>query len=162
MASNEELLKQKIQEFFNYEVKIEELLWELVLAFLKFKCPEDPITSVSLSTDPDRKKIYISLYVINTLSFTKIAYLLTVLDKITQSRSDKWEPFFCTFQELKDQGIQGQTKLYKYILTTENLTNGDLADKNKHFITSLQVCFQKMLLFQYTLSQILSGSKEMG
>ena len=130
-SSNEEVLKEKIQEYFNYEVKMEKLFWEIVPAYFKFKCPEDAISSISLSTDPDGKKIHISLYLINTLSFVRIAHLLSAL----RSASDKWEPFSYSFHELAT--VQGQNKLYKYILTTENLTNEDLAGKNKHFITSL-------------------------
>ena len=158
MASNEEQLKQKIQEYFNYEVKIEKLFWEIVPAYIKFKCPELPISSVSLVTDPNGKKIHTSLYLINTLSFVRIAHLLTDLDLIGRSASDKCEPFSYSFQELAS--VQGQNKLYKYILTTENLTDEDLAGKSKHFITSLYICFQKMLLFLHTLNQILNGVKE--
>ena len=119
-ASIEELLKGKIQEYFNYEVKMEKLFWEIVPPYLKFKCSEDQIFSVSLSTDPDGKKIHISLYLINILSFVRIVYLLSVLDLIGRSASNKWEPFTYSFQEVAN--VQGQKKLYKYILTTENLT----------------------------------------
>ena len=134
-SSNEEVLKEKIQEYFNYEVKMEKLFWEIVPAYFKYKCPEDAISSISLSTDPDGKKIHISLYLINTLSFVRIAHILSVLDIIGRSASDKWVPFSHSFHELAT--VQGQNKLYKYILTTENLTNEDLAGKNKHSVTSL-------------------------
>ena len=74
-SSNEDQLKQKILEYFNYEINLEKLLWELCPQFFKTKCPDDPITSVCVETSHDGRMVHVKLYLINTLSFSRIEYL---------------------------------------------------------------------------------------
>ena len=125
-----------INTIFGYEISLEQLLWELCPSYFKIKCVEDFITTVSVCTSEDGKKVSVKVYVINELSFPRIAFIATVLDAMTCSVSDKWMPFSYSFQSVVSIGEEH--KLNKYTFTTENHTNQDLAGKNKTFITSIR------------------------
>ena len=121
---------------FGSEVSLEKLLWELCPTYFKIKCPEDFITTVSIDTNDDGKKVNVKAYVLNELSYPRIAYIISVLNAITRSVSDKWEAFSYSFQSIVS--VTEEHKYNKYTFTTVNHTNKDLAGKNKTFITSIQ------------------------
>ena len=125
-----------VNTIFGYNISLEKLLWELCPTYFKIKCAEDFITTVQVCTSEDGKKVNVKLYVINELSFPRIAYISTDLDAMTRSVSDKWEPFTYSFQSIVPIGEEH--KLNKYTFTTENHTNEDLAGKNQTFITSIR------------------------
>ena len=94
------------------------------------------ITTVSVCTSEDGKKVSVKVYVINELTFPRIAYIKTVLDAMTRSISDKWMPFSYSFQSVVPIGEDH--KLNKYTFSTENHTKQDLAGKNMTYITSIR------------------------
>ena len=135
-SSNDSGLKSAVNTIFGYKVSLEKLLWELCPVYFKVKCEEDFITTVQVSASEDGKKVYVEIYVINELSFSRIAHIITCLNAFTRSFSDKWNHFTYTFQSIVPIGEDH--KLNKYTFTSENHTNEDLAGKNETFITSIR------------------------
>ena len=135
-SSNYSGFESVVNTIFNYDITLEKLLSELCPVYFKVKCEEDFITTVQVSMSEDGKKVYVKVYVINELSFSRIAYITTCLDAFTCSFSDKWNPFTYTFQSIVP--ISEENKLNKYTFTSENHTDQDLAGKNKTFITSIR------------------------
>ena len=135
-SSNDSVSESAVNTILGYDVSLEKLLWVLCPVYFKVKCKEDFITTVQVSTSEDGKKVYVKIYVINELSFSRIAYITTCLNAFTRSFSDKWNDFTYTFQSIVPIGEDH--KLNKYTFTSENHTNQDLAGKNETFITSIR------------------------
>ena len=128
-SSTDISFESAVNTIFGHGVSLEKLLWELCPTYFKIKCAEDFITTVQVCSSEDGKKVNVKLYVINEISFSRIAYISTVLDAITRSVSDKWEPFSYLFQSIVPIGEEH--RLNKYTFTSENHTNEDLAGKNQ-------------------------------
>ena len=134
--NNDSGFASAVQSIFSYDVSLDQLLWELCPTYFKIKCPEDFITTVSICTSENRKEVSVKVYVINELTFPRIAYISTVLDAMTKAVSDKWMPFSYSFQSIVPIGVDH--KLNKYTFSTVNHTDQDLAGKNKTYITSIR------------------------
>ena len=110
-------------------VIVDQLLWELIPTYLKFKLENESIQSCGIKTSPEGSKIDIEIFKIDSFSFQGIAFIIASFNAFVNSLSDKWEKF--TYSVIDIVPVQGETKLYKYTFTTENYSNEDLARK-KH------------------------------
>ena len=88
-----EELKEKLEQLFDSDVKVDQILWELVPIYFKIKIPELKVVSIGLETDEEGKLITISVYVVNTISIERLSVVLAVLDLINLSSSNNWMPF---------------------------------------------------------------------
>ena len=135
-SSNDSGFESMVKTVLGEDVTLEKLLWELTPTFFKIKCPEDFITVVDVSSSADEKIVTVSIYMLNELSISKIAYISACLDAFARSYSDKWDDFTYSFQPIVS--ISEEYKLNKYIFETKNRTEEDLAGKNQKFIKSIR------------------------
>ena len=96
-----EELKEKIEQLFDSDSKVDQILWELVSVYFKIKIPELKVVSIGLETDEEGKQIIINVYVVNTLSIERLSVILAVLDLINLSSSNNWMPFTYSFEEIE-------------------------------------------------------------
>ena len=120
-------LKDCLEQLFYSEVQLDKVLWELLPVYFKVKIPELKVVSISLKTNETGSEIKISVCVINTISIEHLSTILAVLDLTSLSTSNSWMPYSYSFAEIAD--IEQEHKLYKYIFTSKNLTEENLAGK---------------------------------
>ena len=130
-----EELKEKIEQLFDSDRKVDQILWELVSVYFKIKIPELKVVSIGLQTDEEGKQIIINVYVVNTISIEGLSVILAVLDLINLSSSNNWMPFTYSFEEIET--IKEENKLYKYFFKTQNISEENLASKKTKFFSYL-------------------------
>ena len=126
-----EELKEKLEQLFDSDVKVDQILWELTPKYFEIKIPELKVVSIGLETDEEGKSITITVYVINTISIEKLSVILAVLNLINLSSSNNWMPFTYSFEEIIT--IQEEHKLYRYFSKTQNISEENLAGKKTFF-----------------------------
>ena len=118
-------LKEKLNQLFDSDVKIDKVLWELLPVYFKVKIPELKVVSIGLKTNKTGSEMKISVLVVNTISVEHLSTILAVLDLISLSTSNSWMPYSYSFDDIAD--IEQGHKLYKYIFDSTNSTNENLA-----------------------------------
>ena len=85
-------LKNSLTRLFDSEVKVDQVLWELLPTYFKIKIPELKVVSIGLKTNEEGNEIIVSICIVNTLSAEKLSTILAVLDLINLSTSKNWMP----------------------------------------------------------------------
>ena len=135
-AANDSGFESMVTTALTYDVSLEKLLWEVCPPYFEYKCEEDFITTVQVCTSEDGKKVNVIIFMLNELSLSRIAYIIACLNAFARSVSDKWNTFTYTYQSIVS--LNEDHNLNKYIFTSENNTNEDLAGKKQTFITSIR------------------------
>ena len=114
------------------EVTVDKVLEELVPHFFKnnLEFENEGIGSCVIKTSFDGDKVIVEICKVNYFTDIQCAYLINTFNAINRSVSDKWEQFS---HEVFVQPIASITQgngLNKYIFSSENKNNEDLARKN--------------------------------
>ena len=121
-------LKEKIIELLGSDVAPNKVIWELFPNYCKLKLSHLKLISAGLTTNETGNELKISLFLINQLLIEKIVIIIAVLDVINKSSSNNWSAF--EYSYIPVNSINENYNLVKYIFTSKNHTDNDLAGKN--------------------------------